>query len=798
MDRRPQRGPRVAPTLYRFGDCRIDLSGRELRRGGELVVLSPRVFDCLALLITHSDRAVGRDELVAHVWGKTEVTDTLLGQTILKARRAIGDSAAEQKSIRTLPRFGYAWVAPLHPGDSDGDDDAHAPPAPGPAPPEPAVVISRAHRWPGRGRVAMIALIILALAAGVWWNGRRVDEADVAPVATDAAAVLPIGVTAPPEWSWVRLGLMDAIGARLQDGGQRVVPSDNVVAVARSAADAEAADLVREATGARYMVTGTAAMNPDGWTVHLELRDGGRVLAAEAHDAEILQAGQRGADRLLLLLGRTPPPAAAEPWSDLRLLQRAEAALLTNDLDGARRLLQSAPPALRASPELRMQLAKLDFRAGNFDSANRQLQALLAESPVEADPLLRARVFNGIGHVAIRLGRVDAAGDAYAAAATLLEDLADPRELGHAYMGRGIAAQTQGRYDDASADLARAHVAFELAGDGLALARVEANEGLMDAARERHAAAAATLERAVHRFERFGALNEVAMTTSAWVGAHLLLLDPASALNASEPGWAIHDRLEDAGIRHALSINRALALDANGRVGEAIALLEAVTRDADPAAQASVLAVARSELARIELGAGRAQSANELSSLAIAALGPGAEIRDRLAAWLVAIRASRATGHADAAAGLTAQLVASAQAPVQAAAGVYAHLATAERMVYEHQVVDASREYRAALERATRGGVPADIAAVASSYGTHLLELGDLKEASAVIGQVARWSGQDFGCALLQLRLHAALGERQAWLRSLANARRLAGERLIPQHLGLPPGERRAGRQAAP
>ena len=796
MGRRPHRGPRVVPTLYRFGDCRIDLSGRELRRGGELVVLSPRVFDCLALLIAHSDRAVGRDELVAHVWGKTEVTDTLLGQTILKARRAIGDSAAEQKSIRTIPRFGYAWVAPLH--RADGEDAAHAQPSPESAQPEPAASTSRSPRPPRRQRFAILALIAVVLAAGAWWRVRGIDEGHVAPGTTDSAAVLPIVVTAPPEWSWVRLGLMDAIAARLQAGGQRVVPGDNVVAVARTAADGDAEEVVRDATGARYTVTGTAAMNPDGWTVHLELRDGTRVLAAEAHDAEILLAGHQGADRLLLLLGRTPPAASAEPWSDVRLLQRAEAALLTNDLDGARRLLQSAPPALRASPELRMQWAKLDFRAGEFDSANHRLQALLAQSPAEADPLLRARVLNGIGHVAMRLDRVDAAVDAYAAAAALLEDLAEPRELGHAYMGRGIAAQSQGRYDDASADLARAHVAFELAGDGLALARVEANEGLMDAARDRYAAAAATLDRAAGRFDRFGALNEVAMTTSALVGAHLFLLDPPSALSASERAWAIRGQLEDAGIRHALSINRALALDANGRIGEAIVLLEAVTRDADPATQASVLAVARGELARIELGAGNAEAARQLSSLAIAALGPDAEIRDRLAAWLVAIRASRATGHAGDAAERTAQLVDWSRAQAQTAAAVYAHLATAERMGVEHEAGDASREYRVALERATRGGVPADIAAVASSYGVHLLDQGEVKEASAVIGQVARWAGQDFGCALLQLRLHAALGERQAWLRSLANARRLAGERPIPPNLGVPPGEGRAARQAAP
>src|SRR5687768_4814979 len=480
MGRRPQRVPRVAPTIYRFGDCRIDLSGRELRRGGELVVLSPRVFDCLALLIAHADRAVGRDELVAHVWGKTEVTDTLLGQTILKARRAVGDSATEQKSIRTIPRFGYAWVAPL--AHDEGEGEGHAS-RPAESASSAGTVALRERRSMARRGIALGALLVVIAAAGAWLAWRGVDEEPVAPVAADSAAVLPIVVTAPAEWAWVRLGLMDAIAARLQQGGQRVVPGDNVVAIARSVSSGATGDTVREATGARYTVSGTAALNPDGWTLRLELRDGSTLLAAEAHDAESLLAGRQGADRLLQLLGRNPPPASDEPWPELRLLQRAESALLTNDLEGARRLLQSAPPSLRDSPELRLQLAQLDFRAGDFEASNRRLQALLAQSPVEADPLMRAKVLNGIGHVAMRLGRVEAAAEAYAAAGTLLEDQAEPRELGHAWMGRGIAAQSQGRYDDASTDFARAHVAFELAGDGLALARVEANEGLMDGAR---------------------------------------------------------------------------------------------------------------------------------------------------------------------------------------------------------------------------------------------------------------------------------------------------------------------------
>ena len=129
------------PT-YRFGACTIDPSARELRTGGALATLSPKVFDVLVYLVEHRDRAVGRDELIAAVWGKLEVTDTLLGQTVLKARRAVGDSGNGQNVIRTIPRFGYRWVADINvesgadapPVDVAPVRDEPVPPAPAPAP----------------------------------------------------------------------------------------------------------------------------------------------------------------------------------------------------------------------------------------------------------------------------------------------------------------------------------------------------------------------------------------------------------------------------------------------------------------------------------------------------------------------------------------------------------------------------------------------------------------------------------------------------------------------------------------
>jgi len=63
-------------TAYRFGDYTLTASTRELRRGDTPIAISPRAFDCLAYLVAHRDRAVGKDELVAAIWESVDVSDT--------------------------------------------------------------------------------------------------------------------------------------------------------------------------------------------------------------------------------------------------------------------------------------------------------------------------------------------------------------------------------------------------------------------------------------------------------------------------------------------------------------------------------------------------------------------------------------------------------------------------------------------------------------------------------------------------------------------------------------------------
>lgn len=96
---------------FHFDGHTLDIDRRELFRGTEPVAVEPQVFDLLVYLVENRDRVVGKDDLIASVWGGRIVSDSTLTSRINAARKAIGDSGEEQKLIRTISRKGLRFVA---------------------------------------------------------------------------------------------------------------------------------------------------------------------------------------------------------------------------------------------------------------------------------------------------------------------------------------------------------------------------------------------------------------------------------------------------------------------------------------------------------------------------------------------------------------------------------------------------------------------------------------------------------------------------------------------------------------
>ncbi len=93
-----------------FGDHRLDIERRELRRGAELIAIEPKAFDLLTFLVQQRDRVVSKNDLLQAVWGGRIVSESALTTRINAVRRAIGDDGAAQRLIRTFTRRGVRFI----------------------------------------------------------------------------------------------------------------------------------------------------------------------------------------------------------------------------------------------------------------------------------------------------------------------------------------------------------------------------------------------------------------------------------------------------------------------------------------------------------------------------------------------------------------------------------------------------------------------------------------------------------------------------------------------------------------
>jgi DNA-binding winged helix-turn-helix (wHTH) protein len=93
-----------------FGNHRLDVDRRELRRGTELIPVEPQVFDILVYLLQNRDRVVSKDDLLRAAWGGRIVAESTIGSRIAAVRRAIGDTGRGQRLIRTVSRKGLRFI----------------------------------------------------------------------------------------------------------------------------------------------------------------------------------------------------------------------------------------------------------------------------------------------------------------------------------------------------------------------------------------------------------------------------------------------------------------------------------------------------------------------------------------------------------------------------------------------------------------------------------------------------------------------------------------------------------------
>jgi len=789
---------------YRFGDYVLDPAVRELRRNGERLPLPLKSLECLVYLVANRQRAVGRDELISAVWGRAEVSDTVITQTMRRARKALDDAGDRQTMIRTVPGFGYRWVAEveeLEPGtmtvpmrttepDDDGAGVVPSAPAPVPVPvsvlgrdePEaPAGLAQAIHdrnpsnfavRW---RMVAAVLVVVLCVSSSVlWWNHRSApSSADVAVTHPSRVIVLPVRV-APGEAdvSWVRLGAMEYAADRLRGAALQVTPTEQTLHLDAALPDAQSPDAAAlrqllDRSEARWLLLPTAQHNGTQWRVQLRAVDSSADISVEALGDTPLQAMAVATDTWLRRIARVPADRAV-PTELQERLRRIDAELDAGQLESAREQIQGTPRAIRDSPPLQVREGQLEYRAGRMGEAARLFDSALAHKPA-ATPGVRAKGLMGLGAVALRSGDPATAQARYTDALALLAEASsvDTRQLGNAYNGRGVAQVQLGNLDAAVADLGQARVAMRRSGDDVSAAMVGANLGRMEGMRSHWPQALQEFDSAIAVFERFQVNDYLAATLAAKAQAQLETVQPAQAKATLARTDGLLGALEDGQLVAVIQLARGNVALANGELGRVDAAVKALARTGskDPSVSRLRMAVA---VARGDSGgAGRLAG-----SASVPVQGAVSEI--------AAIAVQAAAGQEDGARwlgpGASARHAAAAPDP----ATFFAKAMLQHRFGPAGQAL---RDAQNALAVANRDGSPNDRVRANLLRAAVLLDANQPEQAVAVLGELDAYASTDYRVAWWASALYKRRGDAASARQAQQQAAALAGER----PLGTPP-----------
>lgn len=735
----------------------------------------------MVYLVEHRDRAVGRDELIAAVWGSVDTSDSVLGQTILHARKALGDTGKEQVAIRTVPRFGYQWVMPL----VESADAITAPTAVAEPANESQATASKPRFLPGRPRsrhtlVAIIAVIV-AFAGYLGWLAMHRPQSgrDVAVLRGNPALVLPatLASTGDEPTGWVRLGVMDLIAERLRAAGMPVVPSDNVVALVHNDGTApDVAALVRQAH-AGLVVAPAVEQIGSRWRVRIQTPFGrAPPVSVSAEGDDVLDAATQASHRLAFALGlaATRDVAPTADRAQQMLAKQLDAALLAGKVDEAARLVDAAAPSLRKLPQVQLRVARLALQTGKLDLAQGLFADVVERSSAESESTVQARALMGLGAIALKRNDFPRAFDSFDGAVHLLSDENAPW-LGNALNGRAASLAAQRKYEPAMADFARARVALEETGDGLALTVLDSNLASLASSRDDLHEAAQAFARVAQRFRDYSAPGFELDARINALQVNLLLLDLRAARKDDERISALLAAEPDPERRLRAALARYELLLQSGAFAEADALLARSRTDAVEVADAELSRDVDELDGERALMLGRVGDALRLAERVDARAYNPNDPRGKARALLLLAHARIASNNADAAQRAQRALAEWAAHDDLPVARIYAALAAAPIATKRGDAAEATRQLDTALAAAEAAHVPFDIVRVVIAGIDDAISAGDSSRIAALVQRASPWSSQCYDAAIAEMRAYKALGWNAALEGARVRAEQLSG-----------------------
>jgi DNA-binding winged helix-turn-helix (wHTH) protein/TolB-like protein len=230
---------------FRFGLFEFDSAAGELRRNRALVRLQGQPALALGCLIANAGQVVTREELCRAIWGGQTHVDFERGLNFCvgQIRSALEDDADAPRYVRTIPRRGYQFIAPV---EVLAEDSQRTPPATRKAGWSLAAIVT----------VPALALLVLGLSAGYWLRSRASANGAAERRAPIVAVLRFDNETPDPTLTRFSDGLTDSLVAQLttlSNGQYQVIGNAAILRLPREQRDLKA---VAGALHADYVVLG--------------------------------------------------------------------------------------------------------------------------------------------------------------------------------------------------------------------------------------------------------------------------------------------------------------------------------------------------------------------------------------------------------------------------------------------------------------------------------------------------------------------------------------------------------------
>jgi DNA-binding response OmpR family regulator len=98
------------PDVYRFGDVEVDFVRFELRRGGNVVHVTPTELRLLSAFVRNRRRVLSRQEITDEVWGEgTAITPRVVDTHVANLRQKVEPDPVEPRFIVGVRGVGYRF-----------------------------------------------------------------------------------------------------------------------------------------------------------------------------------------------------------------------------------------------------------------------------------------------------------------------------------------------------------------------------------------------------------------------------------------------------------------------------------------------------------------------------------------------------------------------------------------------------------------------------------------------------------------------------------------------------------------